>query len=364
MIFKIGRSNFALTVMVPYNCENNCAFCTAKEMYHRVGTNVEDVKFQIGKTLGSCIYPIKDVVFTGGEPTTDLDVLRELIDLVPADKNVYINTTLPARKFDEFHDLVNDEPKIKGINISRHTPSIKEDRQFYDFSQPDWKSDNEVVGDEALRLINKPIRINCVLTDEYEQDWKKIVDRWASVRKDVNPNISLCFRENFAALTLDAKVLQRENLHNPYTSFLVELAKEYLFIDHTQCNVCDTTRFMTPGGLVVAYHRGLEKSSILSPDGKTLEINDLVIFPNGEIGYDWKEISLKTMYECEMYFLSTAKPVNPLRDLFNSNMSPSFDHLYPETRSSCGGGGSGCGGPVYFCGENGLPTCGGVRRCG
>jgi hypothetical protein len=74
---------------------------------------------------------------------------------------------------------------------------------------------------------------------------------------------------------------------------------------------------------------------VLSPDGKTLEINDLVIFPNGEISYDWKETSLKTMYECEMYFLSIAKPVNPLRDLFNSNMNHSFDRLYPETRSGC-----------------------------
>lgn len=353
MIFKIGRSNFALTVMVPYDCGNNCAFCTAKEMYHRLGTNIEDVKFQMGRTLQGVDYPISDVVFTGGEPTADLDVLRELIDLVPADKNVYINTTLPARNFDEFHDLVNDEPKIKGINVSRHTPTIEEDRKWLD----------DAVGDTALRLIDKPIRINCVLTDEYELDWKKIVDRWVSVRKDVNPNISLCFRENFAALTLDAKVLQRENLHNPYTPFLVELAKEYLFVDHTQCNVCDTTRFMAPGGMIIAYHRGLEKSSILSPDGKTLEINDLVIFPNGEVGYDWKEISLKTMYECEMWFLAT----NSLaRKMFDFSEGKTVNTAWGGGYSYvCGGGGSGCGGPVYgFCGGSGLPPCGGSLSCG
>lgn len=332
MIFKIGRSNFALTVMVPYDCKNNCAFCTAKEMYHRLGTNVEDVKFQLGRTLKGINYPISDVVFTGGEPTADLDVLRELIDLVPADKNVYINTTLPAKNFDEFDDLVNDEPKIKGINVSRHTPSIDEDCNLL----------CDIVGDKALRSINKPIRINCVLTDEYELDWKKIVDRWVSVRKDVNPNISLCFRENFAALTLDAKVLQRENLHNPYTPFLVELAKEYLFVDHTQCNVCDTTRFMTPGGMIVAYNRGLEKSSVLSPDGKVLEINDLVIFPNGEISYDWKETSLKTMHECETYFLAA----NSLaRKMFDFNEAKTVNTAWGGGYSyACGGGGSGCGG--------------------
>lgn len=347
MIFKIGRDNFALTVMVPYDCGNNCAFCTAKEMYHRLGTNVEDVKFQLGRTLQGINYPISDVVFTGGEPTADLDVLRELIDLVPADKNVYINTTLPERNFDGFHELVNDEPKIKGINVSRHAPTIEEDCKLL----------CDIVGDKELMSIDKPIRINCVLTDEYELDWKKIVDRWASVRKDVNPNISLCFRENFAALTLDAKVLQRENLHNPYTSFLVELAKEYLFVDHTQCNVCDTTRFMAPGGLVVAYHRGLEKSSVLSPDGKTLEINDLVIFPNGVVGYDWKENSLKTMYECETWF---SHRNSLLTKMFNFNEFVSAQPAY-----SCGGGGSGCGGPVYgFCGGSGLPSCGGSLSCG
>ena len=355
MIFKIGRNNFALTVMVPYDCRNNCAFCTAKEMYRRLGTNVEDVKFQLERALKfKCSgYPIVDVVFTGGEPTADLDVLRELIDLVPADNNVYINTTLPARNFDEFHDLVNDEPKIKGINVSRHTPSIDEDRKWLD----------DAVGDAALKLINKPIRINCVLTDEYEQDWRKIVDRWIWVRKDVNPNISLCFRENFAALTLDAKVLQRENLHNPYTPFLVDLAKEYLFVDHTQCNVCDTTRFMTPGGLVVAYHRGLEKSSILSPDGNTLEINDLVIFPNGAIGYDWKENSLKTMCECEAWFKKTnslARKMFDLSEVKTANTAWGGGYSY-----FCGGGGSGCGGPVYSsCGGSGLPPCGGSLSCG
>lgn len=329
MIFKIGRDNFALTVMVPYDCGNNCAFCTAKDIYHSIvkglDTCINDVKFQMERTLHEFSYPIKDVVFTGGEPTADLEVLRELIDIVPADKNIYINTTLPPRNFCEFCDLVNDDPKIKGVNISRHTPSINEDCKFYECA---------IVGDDLLNRINKPIRINCVLTDEYEQDWKKIVDRWVSIRKDVNPNISLCFRENFAALTLDAKVLQRENLHNPYTTFLADLGKGYLFVDHTQCNVCDTTRFMTPGGLVVAYHRGLEKSSVLSPDGNMLEVNDLVIFPDGMIGYDWKGISLKTMHECEIWFSHRNGLLNKL---FDFNEIVSTQPVY-----SCGGGGSGC----------------------
>lgn len=349
MNFRIGRDNFALTVMAPYDCGNNCSFCTAKDTYHRLGTNVEDVKFQMERVLKELNFPIKDVVFTGGEPMTNLDVLREMIDIVPADMNIYINTTLIPKNFEEFKDLVNDEPKIKGINVSRHTPTIDEDRQFYSC---------EIVGDEGLRLFKKPIRINCVLTDEYELEYKKIIERWMQARKDINSGISLCFRENFAALTLDAKTLQRENLHNPYTPFLMDLGKEYLFVDHSQCNVCDTTRFMTPGGLVVAYHRGLEKSSVLSPDEKTLEINDLVIFPNGEIGYDWKDISLKTMHECEIWFSKQMKHLSErISNLFGwspMDFTQCASPVYQSSGPICGGGG--------YCGSSDTircSTCGG-----
>ena len=335
MLFTIGRNNFALTVMVPYDCGNNCAFCTAKEMYHRTGTSVEDVKFQMERTFKDFDYPIKDVVFTGGEPTTNLNVLQELIDIVPEGKNVYINTTLPYTKFDLFRYLVNDEPKIKAINVSRHMPTYDEDQKFFDC---------EIVGDDVLELIDKPIRINCVLTDENEPEYKRIIDRWELVKDEVNHNVSLCFRENFAALTLDAKILQRENLHNPYTPFLMNLGKEYLFIDHIQCNVCDTTRFVTPIGMIVAYHRGLEKSSVGDPSEEgILEINDLVIFPDGRIGYDWKDISLKTMYECEVWF-DASKGI--LRNLFNTN------NCQPMR-------------PIFGCSsEDTSPTCGSISSCG
>lgn len=345
MIFTIGRNNFALTVMVPYDCGNNCAFCTAKDMYHIMGTNVDDVKFQLARTFKDFDYPIKDVVFTGGEPTTNLGLLQELIDIIPDGKNIYINTTLPSAKFDAFRHLLNEESKINGINVSRHMPTYDEDQEFFDC---------EIVGDEVLGLIDKPIRINCVLTDENEPEYKHIIERWESVKHDVNPNVSLCFRENFATLTLDAKILQRENLHNPYTPFLMNLGKEYLFVKHTQCNVCDSTQFMTSNGLLVIYHRGLERSSVRVPTEEgSLEINDLVIFPDGRIGYDWKDVSVKTMHECEVWF-DASKGI--LRNLFNTNncqpMQPIFGCSSPDTSvKSCG-----C--------WNGHGTCGPISSCG
>ena len=343
MIFKIGRDNFALTVMVPYDCWNNCSFCTAKDIYHSIDkdpiTCINDVKFQMERTLHEFSYPIKDVVFTGGEPTADLDVLRELIDLVPADKNIYINTTLPANEFDEFHDLVNDEPKIKGINVSRHQTDIDDDRKFYDC---------DIVGDEALKLIKKPVRINVVVMRETEDVIKGIVNRWEPMWTEYG-NVNVCFRADFALRSWEQRRMRKENLHNPYTPFLKALSNKYRFAGHTQCNVCDTTRFLSPKGMVVSYHRGLEKSSVLAPDGSELEINDLVIFPDGRIGYDWKGISLKTMYECETWFSHRNWS---LKELFN------FDGCAPV--AACGGGTS-CGGSM----DDRRSSCGcGVISCG
>ena len=33
MNFTIGRDNLALTVFVPWDCGNNCFFCTSKQKY-------------------------------------------------------------------------------------------------------------------------------------------------------------------------------------------------------------------------------------------------------------------------------------------------------------------------------------------
>jgi hypothetical protein len=163
-------------------------------------------------------------------------------------------------------------------------------------------------------------------------------------------NVNVCFRANFAMRSWEERKMQKENLHNPYTPFLNALSSKYRFAGHTQCNVCDTTRFLSPKGMVVSYHRGLEKSSVLAPDGSELEINDLVIFPDGMIGYDWKSISLKTMHECEIWFSHRNGLLNKLFD-FNEFVSSQAAYS--------------CGGSVYgSCGGGDLPLCGGCLSCG
>lgn len=36
MIFKTGRANLAYTIFVPFDCKNNCSFCTSLELFLRI----------------------------------------------------------------------------------------------------------------------------------------------------------------------------------------------------------------------------------------------------------------------------------------------------------------------------------------
>lgn len=79
-----GRTEVPVTVFVPWDCNNNCKFCTTKHEYKTLYTsdklqqNLENVKNSI-KQMTSNDF-VTDVVFTGGEPFERLDLLKQLID--------------------------------------------------------------------------------------------------------------------------------------------------------------------------------------------------------------------------------------------------------------------------------------------
>ena len=70
MNFIIGRNNLALTIFVPFDCSNNCYFCTSKAGYRTNPPNLRKVKEAIIDFFTNYRYPITDVVFTGGERLT------------------------------------------------------------------------------------------------------------------------------------------------------------------------------------------------------------------------------------------------------------------------------------------------------
>ena len=330
-----GRNNLALTVFVPFDCKNNCPFCTSKEMYSTKGNarlSLASVRYQMKRVFDDYNYPIKDVVFTGGEPTWRLDDLAKLVDVVPSKYNVYINTTLPRDRGPKFLSFVNDTKKIKGINVSRHCASYEEDSEFL----------NDVAPDELMERFQKPVRINCVVNGRESPDIiTPVIERWS-----IRQNVELCFRRDYTKIT-------PEELHNPYEPFMVHLSEMgFQFSGHTQCNVCDTTRFERDGFTVI-YHKGLEHSSIYHLDSASLEVNDLIILPDGRLTYDWSETRTAWLLEMEGQFRRFGRRCVPeeqrriIDDRFNGCGSSSGGCgglWWPSLFGGCGGGGHGCGG--------------------
>lgn len=307
MIFSFGRDNLALTVFVPYDCANNCRFCTSKETYKTHRPSMRNVKYQIKMVLGEYNFPIKDVVFTGGEPMSDVEGLKELVSLIPSKYNVYINTTLIKRNLEKFVDFVNGCEKIKGVNISRHCETYDQDASLL----------SDIATDELIKLIKKPVRINCVVGN---QNISKVVERWKHI------GVHLYFRKDFNIEQSFAE------LHNPYDSLTMKLVSDgFSFKSHTQCNVCDTTVF-EKDGQIVAYHKGQKNSSIRV--GEYLEINDLIIDQSGAFTFDWGNNDLEIMRELEKKYNIT------------KNKVPATVCCWEPYRSNyyCGGYNRGCGG--------------------
>lgn len=273
--FTIGRDDFSVTVYVPWNCTNNCAFCSSKKDYNIIKSNYDKVKEQLKKIRNSLTDII---VFTGGEPSADVEKLKELVSIVD-NKTVYINTTLPKKNSKEFIDFINNTDCIKSISISRHTTSYKEDLTML----------RDICEDEEIAKITKPVRINVVefSKDQFSvENVKKYVERWEKIRKLKS--------KDYASLILNLRcnyVFQKkEELHELTNSKVVnDLANNYFYYKHNFCNVCDTCTFFKRKNnkreFIIDYHRGLMTTSISF--GNITEVNDLILLQDGTLCYDW-----------------------------------------------------------------------------
>lgn len=259
MKYKIGRNNLAATIYVPYDCDNNCPFCTSKIEYRQhfpnVGRIVQALKSLVDNPL------IQDIVFTGGEPLANMTILKMLVDITKnKGKNVFINTTFPKDSHDSLFYLL-EEGNVSGINISRHESSYEQDSKLFYNIAPDW----------LISKISVPVKINAVVTnvDSFITKLPAMINRWNK------PNIRLCIRHDFRTTTFT-------NLHtltdDPILNYLIQ---NYSFESHTFCDVCDTVNFEEG----ISYHRGMEHSSIKM--GDTVIVNDIIVFPDGFIAYDW-----------------------------------------------------------------------------
>lgn len=291
MKYKIGRNNLAATIYVPYDCDNNCPFCTSKIEYRQhfpnIGRIVQALKSLVDNPL------IQDIVFTGGEPLANMTILKMLVDITRnKGKNVFINTTFPKDSHDSLFYLL-EEGNVSGINISRHESSYEQDSKLFYNIAPDW----------LISKISVPVKINAVVTnvDSFITKLPTIINRWNK------PNIRLCIRHDFRTTTFT-------NLHtltdDPILNYLIQ---NYSFESHTFCDVCDTVNFEEG----ISYHRGMEHSSIKM--GDTVIVNDIIVFPDGFIAYDWDR-----------------KPISDLKGFMDLGdfMTKTFKEKYEKTIQS------------------------------
>jgi organic radical activating enzyme len=266
-MYKVPKNGATVTIFAPYDCGNNCPFCVNKKEYkENPNFDLEEVINSI--TIMNKITPNCDFVITGGEPLADLDKFERIVltikglNLFGSNHKLFINTTLPIKREDI--DRINKfKDTITCINISRHINKyVKE------------------CDDELIKLLEVPVRINCVLYTEKEALYAdKLINRF----KDFKNVTGIQFRDNYIGVGYD-------NLYNCYENKRLDNLLKGLRVDVNDCKFhftsfrwdCEISK--KP---LIKFHRTMCYSKI--PSGDLIEINDVIINPRGDILDDWNE---------------------------------------------------------------------------
>lgn len=254
------------TVYFPADCKNDCKFCTSKVFYKENKPNRVKVLEWL-KALGES--DVSEIVFTGGEPMSDLSLLEEMLKICK-NKNVYINTTFLENGKDEFIFLVNKFDCVKGINVSRHSDS-------YDVDSIMLKG---IARDEDLLKINTNVRINCFVGEKISKDkMENILARWELVwEKKSNNSLDVSFRHDYNTIT-------PEILHLLDTESIYAATEVGEYYGRVYCHACDKVLFKTKRGMNFRIHRGLQNTRVKI--GNIVEMQELVLFPDGVLCTDW-----------------------------------------------------------------------------
>lgn len=265
MELKAGRNNLAVTLFVPWDCGNNCPFCTTKQEYK------DNANFSLNKQINTLyqiwgIDDVKDIVITGGEPLANLDGLTNLLTAITSmsmlkSKNVYINTSehfLGSKTAIDGYLKIFMQFKgiIKGVNVSEH------------ISFNLAKGNSQLL--EVLHQCNIPVKLNCVLTGN--ENYSKLFEFVYLWQKQVN---TISFRRDYRTVKTD------DDLRGEDSTLLT---LQDIFGDYTSggCEVCNDDVFK---GGKVHYHRGKEKTLIEKKSH--LIVNDIIIKQDGSLYLDW-----------------------------------------------------------------------------
>lgn len=254
------------TVYFPADCKNNCKFCTSKAFYRVNRPNREKVLKWLQSLANSSV---SEIVFTGGEPMSDLDLLEEMLEICK-EKNVYINTTFLNKGKAKFIDLVNRYSCVKGVNISRHCETFSEDCLLL----------NGIAYDEDMLDIKTNVRINCFVGERISKfKMEKILNRWEDIWTQKKDNLlDISFRHDYNLIT-------PEILHLLDTDSIKAATEVGEYYGRVYCHACDKVLFKTKKGMDFRIHRGLQNTRVKI--GNIVEMQELVLFPDGELCTDW-----------------------------------------------------------------------------
>jgi len=268
-MLKVGRSNLALTIFVPWDCKNKCTFCTVKKDYKTFKLSLSEVISTLEQVFD--IDSFKDVVITGGEPLGDIDKLIELLDCIDSlqkkahrKKNLYINTTIPKLSEEDEKKFIEALLRyhIDGFNVSRHIG--------VDFTT----CDNDLMYD--MKKAGCRLRVNSVISKwDGTEDEKKAVKDFIAFWRFHCDDIS--FRWDYRKAK-DMNTLK--SLDNPFVQFLNTFLE---YEGSSGCLVCNDDYFENAR---IHFHRGC--SSTLIKFGDIDILNDVVISPDGSLHLDWE----------------------------------------------------------------------------
>lgn len=279
------KNGATVTILVPYDCNNNCPFCVNKADYRDKYKNKDILKVIEGMMKLDEITPNCDYVFSGGEPFANLESLVILLDIVRvlnacgSNHKLFINTTFPAFTEDEINKAMSIckgyKDVITGINISRHL-------RKYVKECPDQVID-------ALKDMGISIRINTVVyksTDLANLTYhlERFKDYSVQIREDYTTCKIETLHDYYEEKGLLQETLKAMGLTFDENNFMFRNDFRWNYILEKKDN-----------GQKVTLHRTLPYSVIKVND--TEEINDIIIEPTGLVVTDWNDYGHPLDYE-------------------------------------------------------------------
>lgn len=265
MKYVTRKGGATVTILVPWDCGNNCPFCVNKKDYLHMENFSLDKILESVKTMDE-ITPECDFVISGGEPFSDLNGLGKLIDAIPSTHRIFINTTIPVSTTEECEALykfvLSKKDKITEINVSRHiVPYVIE-------------CEDSVL--KHLIDLGIHIRVNCVLFDDFTKD--EIFHFFDRMSKYVN---KIQLRANYTNCTL-------ENLYDleddKIFCFLRENLGDYESLGEYRMRCGYAFKYKD---LKIEYHKTLPYSTIKENGADILY--DIIVRQTGLITSDWNE---------------------------------------------------------------------------